>query len=175
MGKVWMLMINLRTGAPACNLTGDITVLQNLETEVWNRRNPPAADPFESFLSPGLTRSDHQSTQRLLYGPERRSASRRAISYQRGADELALTRVRSSARSPPSPEVPSQCQRDIPSWDTGRFSRLYNALFYPDPPFEMLRGAQQQGSVSPQIKSFSDAYLRGCVCVFFAWLVGCFF
>lgn len=128
MGKVWMLMINLQTGGPACNLTGDITVLQNqtsceqrvlcyvtgqlvvaltlLIRTVWNRRNPPAADPFESFLPPGLTHSDHQSTQRLLYGPEGHSASRRAISYRRGADELALTRVRSSARSPPTIKAP---------------------------------------------------------------------
>lgn len=35
----------------------------------------------------------------------------------------------------------------------------------------MLRGAQQQGSVSSQIKSSSDAYLRGWVCAFlFGWV-----
>lgn len=135
-------MINLQTGGPACNLTGDITVLQNLETEkteVWNRRNPPAADPFESFLSPGLTRSEHTEAFVRTRGPVCITASHL---LSEGSGWVGLSKSQVISTLTPHPQAPPtpQYQRDVPSWDTGRFSRLYNAPFYPDTPFEMLRG-----------------------------------
>lgn len=64
----------------------------------------------------------------------------------------------------PSPQFPSQCQRDIPSWDTGRLSCLYNTLFYPDPSFEMLRGPQQEEASRLRSKA-SLTHIRAGVCV----------
>lgn len=135
-----------------------------------NRRKPPLPQAVSSasVLSPDLTRSSgRQGTQRLLCRPEGPPAARRAISSRREADEVALTRVRSSARPPPRlpPRFPSQCQRDIPSWDTGCLSCSYNTLFYPEPSFEMLRGAQQEEASRLRSKA-SLTHICAGVCVF---------
>lgn len=129
---------------------------------------PPLAVSSGSVLSPDLTRSSgHQGTQRLLCRPQGLSAARRAISSRREADEVVLTRARLPLHLPPPlPPVPFP----VPARHTQLRHRppqllVQHALLSRSFIWNAKRAATG-GSVSPQIKSFSDAHPRGGVCFF---------
>ena len=165
--KVRLLMINLRTGGPGwqktwqycktVGLTNSACVFCDraggycIDTVDWARKqrqtgkNPPA--PPRLFP---LGASSHQIWALLpAVRAHRGFCAPRRARLQRGEPSplggKQMSQVFSAATpSPPPPHHLPPPVSDGPSLDTGRLSCLYNTLFYPDPSFEMLRGAQQE-------------------------------